>query len=115
VRHKLKDLKGIYSVFSLALVESFVSVGVVAVFPYDDALLIFVIPIIFDNSKKTENKSRVELLSPTNEKQSNTYCAFKFIATKFKWCFLTYFPYFIMKHKQAHGTITSTCLVIMQW
>lgn len=44
----------------MALGESFVSVGVVAVFPYDDALLIFVIPIIFDNSKKTENKSRVE-------------------------------------------------------
>jgi hypothetical protein len=44
----------------VALGESFVSVGVVAVFPYDDALLIFVMPIIFDNSKKTENKSRVE-------------------------------------------------------
>lgn len=46
-----------YSVFSVALGESIVSVGVVAVFPYDDALLIFVIPIIFDNNKKTENKS----------------------------------------------------------
>jgi hypothetical protein len=51
----------------VALGESFVSVGVVAVFPYDDALLILVIPIIFDNSKKTENKSRVELLTPTNK------------------------------------------------
>jgi hypothetical protein len=54
----------------------------VAVFPYDDALLIFVIPIIFDNSTKTENKSRVELLTSTNEQQSNTQCAFKFSATK---------------------------------
>lgn len=52
VGHKLRGLKGIYSVFLVALGESFVSVGVVAVFPYDDALLIFVIPIIFDNSKK---------------------------------------------------------------
>lgn len=52
VGHKLRGLKGIYSVFLVALGESFVSVGVVAVFPYDDALLIFVIPIIFDNSRK---------------------------------------------------------------
>jgi hypothetical protein len=51
-------MQGVYSVFSVALGESFVSVGVMAVFPYDDALLIFVIPIIFDNNKKTENKSR---------------------------------------------------------
>lgn len=68
----------------MALGESFVSVGVVAVFPYDDALLIFVIPISFDKSQKTENKSRVEILTPTNGQQSNTYCAFNFAATKFK-------------------------------
>lgn len=46
------QMQGVYSVFSVALEESFVSVGVMAVFPYDDALLIFVIPIIFDNNKK---------------------------------------------------------------
>jgi len=53
-------MQGVYSVFFVALGESFVSVGVMAVFPYDDALLIFVIPIIFDNNKKTENKSRTK-------------------------------------------------------
>jgi len=53
-------MQGVYSVFFVALEESFVSVGVMAVFPYDDALLIFVIPIIFDNNKKTENKSRTK-------------------------------------------------------
>jgi len=54
------QMQGVYSVFFVALGESFVSVGVMAVFPYDDALLIFVIPIIFDNNKKTENKSRTK-------------------------------------------------------
>jgi hypothetical protein len=56
----MRQTQGIYSVFLVALEESFISVGVVAVFPYEDALLIFVIPIIFDNNKKTENKTRVK-------------------------------------------------------
>jgi hypothetical protein len=58
----------------VALGESFVSVGVEAVFPYDDALLIFVMPIIFDNSKKTENKTRFQLHLQTNNKVTNTMC-----------------------------------------
>jgi hypothetical protein len=74
----------------VALVEFFVSVGVVAVFPYDDALLIFVIPIIFDNSKKTENKSRVKY---------NYLFILKFTVTKNKYCFEAHFSYFIRKDK----------------
>jgi hypothetical protein len=66
--------KGIYSVFLVALGESFVSVGVEVVFPYDDALLIFVIPIIFDNSKKTENKTRVQLHLQMNNKVTYNMC-----------------------------------------
>jgi hypothetical protein len=64
----------VYSVFFAALGESFVSVGVVAVFPYDDALLIFVIPIIFDNNKKTENKSRAKWNSQQTNTNQHTWC-----------------------------------------
>jgi hypothetical protein len=73
-------MQGIYSVFLAALGESFNSVGVVAVFPYDEALLIFVIPIIFDNNKKTENKIRDKITY--TQTQTNMYGAFTFIPTK---------------------------------
>jgi len=67
-------MQGVYSVFFVALEESFVSVGVMAVFPYDDALLIFVIPIIFDNNKKTENKSRTKWNSEYANTNQDIWC-----------------------------------------